>query len=455
MILRALLLVLLVVTPAPAQDLTGYGLRLRENSANGSNVIRTLPPASIVSDRTCQLVDTATPYNSCVVYSTESAIEADVDLQDLQGAVTDGQIPAAITRDSEVNVQGTANEITSSGSGVAPTLSIASTFRITGKTATAPIKTGTSPPGTCTVGDFFFDTDATAGDNVAVCTATNTWTYIDGTGASGFITDVFNCSSGDCQTLVADASDSLDMTAGASSAPCKSGTSAPGTCSVGQCFFDTDASPAGEQLFFCTATDTWTKVGDGGGAGSGYATIEDEGSPLAQETVLNFTGAGITCTAETGETECEVPGGSSITSAAARAYNNAAISISHSTVTALTFNSERFDTNSLHDTGSNTSRLTAPVTGVYMISGSVQFASNATGIRAAFIRLNGSTNIATQILPVASSTDIFTFGVQTIYQLTAGDYVELTVFQNSGGSLNVNSDGNRSPEFAMALFAGQ
>jgi len=82
------------------------------------------------------------------------------------------------------SVSGTSNEITSSG-GATPTLSIADTFRITGKTATAPVKAATSLPATCAIGDLFFKTDATAGQNMYGCTATNTWTLLgDGGGGS-------------------------------------------------------------------------------------------------------------------------------------------------------------------------------------------------------------------------------------------------------------------------------
>lgn len=81
-------------------------------------------------------------------------------------------------------VLGTANEIASDGNSVTPTLSIADTFRITGKTATAPVKTGTTAPATCTVGDLFFDTDASAGQNSFGCTATNTWTEQGGGGSA-------------------------------------------------------------------------------------------------------------------------------------------------------------------------------------------------------------------------------------------------------------------------------
>ena len=81
------------------------------------------------------------------------------------------------------SVSGTSNEITSSG-GTTPTLSIADTFRITGKTATAPVKAGTTLPSTCTVGDLFYKTDATAGQNLYGCTSTDTWTQL---GSSTFL----------------------------------------------------------------------------------------------------------------------------------------------------------------------------------------------------------------------------------------------------------------------------
>ena len=41
---------------------------------------------------------------------------------------------------------------------------------------TRPIKTGTSLPGTCTLGETFLKTDAAAGKNLYVCTAANIWT---------------------------------------------------------------------------------------------------------------------------------------------------------------------------------------------------------------------------------------------------------------------------------------
>ncbi|MGC9971760.1 MAG: hypothetical protein ABSE56_14350 [Bryobacteraceae bacterium] len=50
-------------------------------------------------------------------------------------------------------------------------------------TSTKPFRTGTLLPGTCSVGETFFKTDAAAGQNLFACTAANTWT-LEG-GASG------------------------------------------------------------------------------------------------------------------------------------------------------------------------------------------------------------------------------------------------------------------------------
>lgn len=53
----------------------------------------------------------------------------------------------------------------------------------------------------------------------------------------------------------------IDFSGAASSKPAKSGTSVPATCGVGEVYFKTDAT-AGQNLYWCTATNTWTRIGD-------------------------------------------------------------------------------------------------------------------------------------------------------------------------------------------------
>jgi hypothetical protein len=80
---------------------------------------------------------------------------------------------------------GTANEISVANADAVsgnPTISIASTFDVSGKTSTKPIKSGTTLPGACAIGEYFFKSDATAGQNTYACSATNTWALQGGGG---------------------------------------------------------------------------------------------------------------------------------------------------------------------------------------------------------------------------------------------------------------------------------
>ena len=132
----------------------------------------------------------------------------------------------------------------------------------------------------------------------------------------------------------------------------------------------------------------------------------------------------------------------------ARVYRTTAQSLSNNTETPISFDGERYDNGGLHEGVTNPSRLTAQKAGVYVISGHLSFASNTTGTRAVWIKLNGNTYIAKQRLN-ANAPDYPEFSITTIYHLVATDYVELTAMQDSGGNLNVQQIGNISPEFAM------
>jgi hypothetical protein len=132
----------------------------------------------------------------------------------------------------------------------------------------------------------------------------------------------------------------------------------------------------------------------------------------------------------------------------ARVFNSANIATTTGVLTALTFDSERYDEGSLHSTSANTGRLTAPITGLYSIGACVRFTANATGIRYVSIRLNGALALIFDTRPAVNG-DATVVVVSTQYRLAAADYVETTVIQTSGGNLNVETTGNYSPEFWM------
>jgi hypothetical protein len=141
----------------------------------------------------------------------------------------------------------------------------------------------------------------------------------------------------------------------------------------------------------------------------------------------------------------------------ARVFNSAAIATTTAVAKTLTFDSERWDNGSLHSTSANTSRLTAPITGLYAIGANVEFASNVTGFRAlqfdVTFAAGGTATIAFDTRNAANGV-VTIIPLATQYQLAAGDYVEAVVTQTSGGALNVAATGNRSPEFWMHRVGG-
>lgn len=135
-------------------------------------------------------------------------------------------------------------------------------------------------------------------------------------------------------------------------------------------------------------------------------------------------------------------------------YNNATQSISSGAFAALTFNSEDIDDGGLHSTVSNTSRITIPtgMGGIYLIGGATFFAANATGIRQIQVLKNGVTIVGTRGLTAGFSVGGVgpALHTQALVSLAAADYVELSVFQDSGGALNV---GNAARELASQAWA--
>jgi hypothetical protein len=113
-------------------------------------------------------------------------------------------------------------------------------------------------------------------------------------------------------------------------------------------------------------------------------------------------------------------------------------SIANATYTAVTFNTEDYDTDAIHDNVTNNTRFTIPSGkgGKWLTSGVVTFASNASGFR--FVRLykNGTAFIVPAgVPPVNGDTTQLAFSY--IHTFTAGDYMEVFVYQNSGGNLNI------------------
>lgn len=133
----------------------------------------------------------------------------------------------------------------------------------------------------------------------------------------------------------------------------------------------------------------------------------------------------------------------------ARVQHNTNQSIPNSTITYLAFNSERYDTDTIHDNAVNNSRLTCKTAGKYIIALHLWYEGHATGYRQAQIHLNRTTRIAHYTKAVPAGTFIFTIPLATIYNLAVNDYVEVLVYQTSGVALNVITYEEASPIFMI------
>lgn len=139
-----------------------------------------------------------------------------------------------------------------------------------------------------------------------------------------------------------------------------------------------------------------------------------------------------------------------------RLRNSSDIAAADSSAVILTFDTELFDTDSMHSTVTNTDRITINTPGKYAIWGNVQWEINTAGRRNIALRLNGdgvNELAVTELGADPITTAVVVQTVSTIYDLAAGDYLQLKVLQTSGGSLDVISRSHYSPVLAAWRLA--
>jgi len=186
-------------------------------------------------------VDAAGAVESCFDVATQTELNTHEALTgtSAHGATTTNTASQLVSRDASGNFA--AGTITAALSGNATT-------------ATALAANGTN----CGAGDAAGGVDANG--NAEGCFTPS--------GGSGDITDVWACTTGNCNALTAASGDSLDAGSADASSPTTRSTTLPATCTEGQHHQDTDSG--GSETYVCTATNTWTKlVGEGAVTTSG------------------------------------------------------------------------------------------------------------------------------------------------------------------------------------------
>jgi hypothetical protein len=124
--------------------------------------------------------------------------------------------------------------------------------------------------------------------------------------------------------------------------------------------------------------------------------------------------------------------------------------ITTSTQTKVIFDEVDSDGWNCWDVSPNPTRLTAPLTGRYIITGNVAFEAASSGHRAINILKNNTLELArSDFNPVSNSVDTHSTVTCHAVSLTKGDYVELRVWQNSGSNLNILDSGDHNPRFSL------
>ena len=139
---------------------------------------------------------------------------------------------------------------------------------------------------------------------------------------------------------------------------------------------------------------------------------------------------------------------------ACRVYHNANQALASATDVVLAFNQERYDTDSMHDTVTNNSRITFNTAGLYLVVLNLAIDDlNDYNFFAGRIGLNvGGTILAGQVVSGNSTSWLYQpwFTVTTVYKFAVGDYIQAVVQQrnNAAATKNLLTAGNWSPEFS-------
>jgi hypothetical protein len=169
---------------------------------------------------------------------------------------------------------------------------------------------------------------------------------------------------------------------------------------------------------------------------------------------LGIGSTGQVLTVASGVPSWATPSAGAATAVGCLVYNTGNQATSNATYKNLEFNAEVYDTDGFHSIVTNTQRITIPSgkAGKYLFTFLATFDGNATGRREFYIYKNGvSTSIMDGSISAVGAQDT---GVTYVGSDDAivGDYYSISVYQTSGGALNVRL--GREKNFFSCIYLG-
>ena len=133
-------------------------------------------------------------------------------------------------------------------------------------------------------------------------------------------------------------------------------------------------------------------------------------------------------------------------------YGTANQTVSNTTVTVIPFAAEKFDTDGFHSTSVNNSRVTIPTgkAGKYLVIARGTFSVSGTGFRQTRVLKNG-TAVQINVEAGNSTTDTQT-NASYILDLAVADYLEIAVYQNTGGNLVVTASNDNETSMQVSYL---
>ncbi|MBA7531606.1 hypothetical protein ES705_23819 [subsurface metagenome] len=128
-----------------------------------------------------------------------------------------------------------------------------------------------------------------------------------------------------------------------------------------------------------------------------------------------------------------------------KVYHSVSQSIPNAAFAWLTFDSEDYDTDEMHDTVINPERITIKTAGIYLIVFHGHWNTKANGSRSVYFRRNDS--LILQSRQEAEPAGRTTSNLTTICSLSVGEYLRVQVWQSSGNALNILRVANYTPYF--------
>lgn len=121
---------------------------------------------------------------------------------------------------------------------------------------------------------------------------------------------------------------------------------------------------------------------------------------------------------------------------------SAAKSLTNDTLTTIDFDAENYDTDSMHSTVTNNSRVTITTAGKYLISATFDWTAGLNGRRFLAVYRNGVQIRSLNAAPVPANGTPAGSGecgqsIVLARSLAAADYIEIKGYQSSGGALSV------------------